>query len=993
MFNKVFLRMSLENEHNEIWIKLEGQIHNMFGTESEKITLDDFLYSYKLVLLYVGENEEAMLDLYTKIEKFVTTICAHTFNKLSSIKTDDMANVYSELWHKYCFSIKILHNICNFLNRYFVKRQCIKKIYTRDINDMAMYIWFTVVFLNFKNDLIMHLLFLINEYRRNIEFNLKTNSHETAPYYGCDPNSEFSRYWSQKKKSGFGKDSSGIQTNLDDTQIPQVQSETQIPQVQSNTQIPQVQSETKVPQFQSETKVPQFQSETKVPQVQSETKVPQFQKFSLSQTKISLSDAGMRNEIYNIMQLFTTLYVQKSSTESIYGTEYITDIVGKTTLHFYTQWIKYNNITPLDSDNIIYTIGLFNNLIASEELLEHSCMQSMEDIMSTQCKNGLILNLEFKDIFKLLLQNYDIDKLTVVYNFIKSIHPFDFINTYFADIIHQHVRDELQLINVIPEQLIELLITIHKKYNTLIVTSFQNNIYFSKAVGTAFKEIINNDKFNQKRGSTDVGQEKLIETKIETKIDLQSSSDIKSGSNPFNSGSNPDIKSGSNPFNSGSNPDMKSLQAHSVRVQSVPELLAIYCDKSIKTSDDIMTNLNDIMNIFKFLTDIDIFMSFFTKLTAKRLLYNYTIDTHENDKLVMENLREICGFGYISKLTRMYKDMMLSVDMGTMFKTHIELNSSSDLKLSSSSDSSSDSSSGSDLKFDSSSGSDLKFDSSSGSDLTSKLKSSSDLKFDSSSGSSKLKSSSDLKFDSSSGSDLTSKLKLSSVLKIDFNPIILTTGNWPITFQASQEYDLYIPKELSFYVDNFTTFYMKHHTNTKLSWLFNLSKGYLNTFCFDKRYIFQVSTVQMLILLKFNNMLEIPINSLISQFQNISSNIITDNIELLVKMKILKKEIIISSETSSQVVFIKLNTGYKYKKLHVKIDIPIKSNQISDNTSTLKMIEEDRLMLVQSTIVRIMKTHNQISHNDLIVAVIKVSSAFQPKIPLIKVRIIIKLVN
>ena len=103
---------------------------------------------------------------------------------------------------------------------------------------------------------------------------------------------------------------------------------------------------------------------------------------------------------------------------------------------------------------------------------------------------------------------------------------------------------------------------------------------------------------------------------------------------------------------------------------------------------------------------------------------------------------------------------------------------------------------------------------------------------------------------------------------------------------------------------------------------------------------------------------------------------VKNNLEVLVKMKIL------SVDENKFLV----NAGYKYKKLRVKIDVPIKSDQKAEVESTLKSVEEDRNMLMQAVIVRIMKTRKELSHNELIgESIAQMASRFQPNVSLIKV--------
>ncbi|CAJ0585339.1 unnamed protein product, partial [Mesorhabditis spiculigera] len=342
-------------------------------------------------------------------------------------------------------------------------------------------------------------------------------------------------------------------------------------------------------------------------------------------------------------------------------------------------------------------------------------------------------------------------------------------------------------------------------------------------------------------------------------------------------------------------------------VNKVPELIARYCDSLLKKSKDnpddseMDDQLQNVINVFKYIQDKDIFQQYYTKLLAKRLIQGLSASDSAESAMISK-LKTACGFEYTNKLQRMFNDTEISKDITRKFKEHCK--------------------------------------------------------------------------------------EKNAQFAVDVNVMVLGVSSWPTLPLV----EMHLPHQLTDVIEQFTGFYNTMHTGRKLRWSYQQARGELSTNRYPKKYVFLAWTTQMAVLMLYNEQDSYTLSELIALL-GIDRPALLPIISSLIKTEVLKsvdvsKDQELTSATPDTTEFA-IQDKFQAKKFRVDLmKVQVRSEVKKESDVDTKQIEEDRRVVIEACIVRIMKMRKRLVHNELIAEVIQqLQRRFNPALPKIRAAI------
>jgi len=306
----------------------------------------------------------------------------------------------------------------------------------------------------------------------------------------------------------------------------------------------------------------------------------------------------------------------REKTLDIYKTNFEEDFINDTELYYTTESTHFIDTNPVSE----YMKKVEQRMAEEQRRIQQYLHPSTERDLVDKCDRVLIEKHidTMRGDFQKMLSDDKTEDLTRIFKLLSRIpRGLDPLRATFEKHVTQVGKTAIQ--NVVktafkdPVQYVEQILSVYKKYSALVTHSFKNDTGFVASLDKACRSFINDNAV------------------------------CKLAKSPSKS----------------------------------PELLARFTDGLLKKSaknpeeQEMEQLLNDVMTVFKYIEDKDVFQTFYSKMLAKRLIHGSSA-SEDLEGVMIGKLKSACGYEYTSKLQRMFTDMTVSREMLDKFKSFCE---------------------------------------------------------------------------------------------------------------------------------------------------------------------------------------------------------------------------------------------------------------------------------------------------------------------------------
>jgi cullin 3 len=220
---------------------------------------------------------------------------------------------------------------------------------------------------------------------------------------------------------------------------------------------------------------------------------------------------------------------------------------------------------------------------------------------------------------------------------------------------------------------------------------------------------------------------------------------------------------------------------------------------------------------------------------------------------------------------------------------------------------------------------------------------------------------------------------------IELSVQVLTTGFWPGPGDAAP---CALPRELAQCAESFAQFYLATHTGRRLAWQPGMGSVELAArFGTGSPYRISVPTFSACVLVLFNTADELSFAD-IARATEIEPRELKRTLQTLAcaKYRVLTKTP--RGKDVNEADTFAFNAAFANKAINFKISNVVVRDNEERRAETLGRVEDDRKLVIEATIVRVMKSRKRLEHNNLVAEVTaQLSARFRPQPQVIKQRI------
>ncbi|CAD8042797.1 unnamed protein product [Paramecium primaurelia] len=228
--------------------------------------------------------------------------------------------------------------------------------------------------------------------------------------------------------------------------------------------------------------------------------------------------------------------------------------------------------------------------------------------------------------------------------------------------------------------------------------------------------------------------------------------------------------------------------------------------------------------------------------------------------------------------------------------------------------------------------------------------------------------------------------------KFELSVYLLSFGCWPI---GKIKDEIIPPLQMINSLSLYEQIYQEKNNGRILQWTFNYGSGEINYKIQNDKYYFSVTTLQIISFLQFNKEDQLTIKQIYERTQ-INQIDLENSLIPFICNKILQRQKQDLDAFSDQNEIIKLNLAFNNKQKRIKMlpnskMQPKRERKLGELTQEEKEYEEQlikqREFVVDSQLVRTMKSKKTIKHSDLLSQCQQMITIFKPDIKFVKKRI------